>query len=425
MKALAELELPLDLTTESVFVLDGRIVRFPEGLQTSNLTHTIHRFPGKFVPQVARELIRLTGVEATSGIICDPFCGSGTTLVEAAVLGVDSVGIDLDPLGALISKVKTTPLTPSELEALSVHWRWAIPDEGQAALFPEVPNLSHWFKATHVSQLAAIKERCLGLPDRLRDFSLVVFSSILRRVSNADDQTQKTYVSGTLPKRPPQPRELFPVMMSRALRGITDYSAACISQPQVSRADAREKPGPTVQGVATSPPYLDSIDYVYNQMLEYYWLYKELGLSKPSEIRALRALPMGFRRGSLKRVLDEIGAIAPGLVDALSEDLAEIDQTSAKEAEHVAGYFRDYAKHLEAYRTSMSPGSRYAVAVGESVVRRRRIATPDLLAMLFESSGFRLVGRCGYEIRRHYMKFPRRSNSGTIKVDHVLCFERI
>lgn len=417
-------QLPFDLADESLFVLDGRTIRFPEGLRTAEFTHTIHRFPGKFVPQVARELIRLTGIEPGSGRVCDPFCGSGTTLVEASVTGIDSVGADFDPLGALISRVKTTPLSPAEVEALNEHWRWAIPEEGSATLAPDVPNLGHWFSRRHVTQLSAIKERCLMLPDRLREFSLVVFSSIIRRVSNADDQTQKTYVSGTLAKSPPQPRELFPSMLSRAIAGMAQYSAACLAEPLVLRADARAPLGVRLNGIATSPPYLDSIDYVYNQMLEYFWLHEELGLADASQIRALRSQPMGFSRGALSQLIDEVGAVSPKLVDALSGDLFEIERTSRKEAEHVAGYFRDYATHLDAYRRALSSGARYALAVGESVVRGQRIATPDLLIRLFESCGFRLVGRCAYEIRRHYMKFPRRSNSGTIKLDHILCFKK-
>ena len=82
--------LPSEIVGEGIFVLDGRSVRFPEGLRTADLTHTIHRFPGKFVPQVARELIRLTGVRPGAGLVVDPFCGSGTTLVEAALVGIDS-----------------------------------------------------------------------------------------------------------------------------------------------------------------------------------------------------------------------------------------------------------------------------------------------------------------------------------------------
>jgi hypothetical protein len=418
------LELPLGLADEPLFVLDGRTVGFPEGLRTAEFTHTIHRFPGKFVPQVARELIGLLDVSPGAGTICDPFCGSGTTLVEAAAIGLRSVGADFDPLGVLISRVKTTPLSSSELDTLSNYWRTPITGRETPAHAPRVRNLDHWFTMSAIAQLSEIKERALALPERLRDFSLVVFSSIIRRVSNADDQTQKTYVSGTLPKTPPAPSELFPVLLSRAISGMAAYSAACIAQPTVVRADARHwLGGGVVDGVATSPPYLDSIDYVYNQMLEYFWLHAELGLAGETEIRAMRSQPIGFSRGSVERMLEEIGSSSPELADRLLPEVRSIETTSRKEAEHVTGYFRDYLEHLRVCRAAMSPRARYAMAVGESVVRGRLIQTPDLLSILFKDSGFSLLGRCSYQIKRHYMKFPRRSNSGTIKLDHILCFE--
>lgn len=417
-------ELPLELPDEPLFILDGRVVEFPEGLRTAEFTHTIHRFPGKFVPQVARELIRLLNLRPGDGTVCDPFCGSGTTLVEAAVMGLDGIGADFDPLGVLISRVKTTPLSQEELDTLQKYWSAPISGTGPPVHAPQIRNLDHWFTATAIGQLSEIKARALGLPERLRDFSLLVFSSIIRRVSKADDQTQKTYVSGTLPKRPPEPRELFPVVLSRAISGMAAYSTSCLVQPRIIRADARETLGSDpVDGIATSPPYLDSIDYVYNQMLEYYWLLGELGLGGEADIRALRSQPIGFSRGEVDRLIEEIGAASPRLADRLLPEIRAIEATSRKEAEHVAGYFRDYLEHLKVSRAAMRDGARYAMAVGESVVRGRRIRTPELLAILFEDSGFANVGRCAYEIKRHYMKFPRRTNSGTIKMDHILCFE--
>lgn len=339
-------------------------------------------------------------------------------------MGIGSVGADFDPLGVLISRVKTTPLSAPELAALSAYWRITIPIDSDAITLPLVRNFGHWFTAPCAAQLAFIKEKCLGLPERQRDFSLVVFSSIIRRVSNADDQTQKTYVSGTLAKTPPAPRDLFPIAMSRAITGMQAFGRECQTQPRIVRSDARVSLGSAiVDGIATSPPYLDSIDYVYNQMLEYFWLYKELGLSGEEEIRALRSQPVGFSRGQLDDLLEQVGAVSRALADLLLPDVRAIADTSSKEAEHVVGYFRDYARHLRVSHAAMAPGSRYALSVGESVVRGCRIPTPDLLVALFEASGFRLVGRCAYDIKRHYMKFPRRANSGTIKLDHVLCFE--
>lgn len=69
-------------------------------------THSLHRYPAKFVPQIERKLI--LAFSDPGDVVCDPFCGSGTTLVEAILLGRDAVGIDLNPMAVLNAKTKIT-----------------------------------------------------------------------------------------------------------------------------------------------------------------------------------------------------------------------------------------------------------------------------------------------------------------------------
>jgi len=200
MSVQRQLALEFGDADERQFVLDGRCVEFPEGLRTAEFTHTIHRFPGKFVPQVARELLQLVGADAGS-LIADPFCGCGTSLVEGSLLGVPTVGVDFDPLAVLISRAKTLPLSVRQLSEMRKYWAGEIRLDNDDDVADVVPNFYHWFRPDIAKQLAFIKRRALQIEDEpLKLFSLVVFSSIIRRVSNADDQTQKTYVSGTLKK---------------------------------------------------------------------------------------------------------------------------------------------------------------------------------------------------------------------------------
>lgn len=81
---------------------------------TLSLSHDLHIYKAKFFPRMVRALINIFAPEG--GLVVDPFCGSGTALLEAAILGLDSHGVEVDPVCALISETKITPfLKPDTL----------------------------------------------------------------------------------------------------------------------------------------------------------------------------------------------------------------------------------------------------------------------------------------------------------------------
>src|SRR3989338_4111827 len=65
--------------------------------------HRLHPYMGKFVPQLVEIFLR----KYQPRLVYDPFCGSGTTLVEANTLGIDSIGTDISVFNTLLSRVKT------------------------------------------------------------------------------------------------------------------------------------------------------------------------------------------------------------------------------------------------------------------------------------------------------------------------------
>ncbi len=72
---------------------------------TRYLSHGMHEYKGKFNPQVARSLLNIFKIKETDSLL-DPFCGSGTTILEANRLGINAVGFDINPLAIFISKAK-------------------------------------------------------------------------------------------------------------------------------------------------------------------------------------------------------------------------------------------------------------------------------------------------------------------------------
>ena len=74
---------------------------------TKEFTHSYHAYPAMMIPQIARRLIAEYKTADTK-LIFDPYCGSGTTLVEAKLKGINSIGTDLNPLDRLLSKTKSS-----------------------------------------------------------------------------------------------------------------------------------------------------------------------------------------------------------------------------------------------------------------------------------------------------------------------------
>ena len=76
---------------------------------TKEYTHCFHNYPAMMIPQIARGLLNRYGTP--NGWVLDPYCGTGTSLVEASIFGMNGVGCDINPLVRLITTAKTTPIS--------------------------------------------------------------------------------------------------------------------------------------------------------------------------------------------------------------------------------------------------------------------------------------------------------------------------
>src|SRR6476620_1771725 len=84
---------------------------------TGYYTHRCHPYSAKYIPQIPNLLI--SNFTKKNDLVLDNFVGSGTTLVESKVLGRNAIGVDINPLACLISKVKTTVIKKSTMREIS------------------------------------------------------------------------------------------------------------------------------------------------------------------------------------------------------------------------------------------------------------------------------------------------------------------
>jgi hypothetical protein len=234
--------------------------------------HSFHSYPAKFIPEIPRALIRVLP-PATGSVVFDPFCGCGTTLVEAQAAGYSSVGVDLNPIACLVSRVKTQ-LLPANF--LSVAKQCLIEAKRKRTVqIPDIPNLEHWFKEEVSKALAALRIAILEVSDPfLRDALEATFSSIIVRVSNQDSDTRYAAVD-----KPVSRDTVFSAFndavhnlgsTAPTLPGLLGPSVRVI-ESSIFEVEAVDIPDP-VGLVITSPPYPNAYEYWLYHKYRMWWL---------------------------------------------------------------------------------------------------------------------------------------------------------
>ena len=246
---------------------------------------SLHPYPAKFVAEIPAALLDVLAPSSRCRVL-DPFCGSGTTLLAAQRRTLQSVGVDLNPIACLISRVKTSA-TPTGLEADAEEVvREALSD--RHSKIPDIPNLDHWFKPVvqraAASLVFAIARR-IDSPsfDALR----LALSSILVRVSNQESDTRYAAVE----------KDIGADDVFRAFQGaIAKLSKALASRDWqlppalVIESDVlalrAEDIGGRVELVITSPPYPNAYEYWLYHKYRMWWLGFDPLAVKTAEIGA-------------------------------------------------------------------------------------------------------------------------------------------
>ncbi|MYF98001.1 modification methylase [Candidatus Poribacteria bacterium] len=389
--------------------------------KTTALTHGMHRFPAKYIPQIPGWVMGQFAQK--DDVVLDPFCGSGTTLVEGLLRSGKTIGLDCDPLACMISRAKTAAVNPARIRKLGLDLRqtWKSPATQLIPPMPDLTNFDHWFSRNTWGNLQSLFASIVALDATAEElnFLLCVFSSIIRRVSNADDQSQKTYVSGTLKKNPPEVEGLFYRVLEKALDGLEEL--ALLRSPSAEaiaiQGDATDiqLPNQSVDLIITSPPYLDSVDYMYNFMLEYFWLGPMLGVQDRRTFNQMRRGVTGAK--------NPLSNSTPSLPKSLEDLISEVDMTPHRVAA-IRAYCDNMARHFHSAAKTLKPGGFYFLVIGNSRTGKGVLPMHDSLTRLAADAGFIFEKAFGYRIRRHYMKFPRSGRGGIITMDWVIALKK-
>lgn len=404
-------------------------------------THGFHKYPAKFIPQIPAWGIKKYLNNKTDHLILDPFCGSGTTLVESVLSGNQSIGVDIDPLSVLISKVKTTPVNATLLYEINKWLTVEIEKKTNGCFVPDCETLSHWFTNDSINKLSIIRESIdniflqFGKSEDVKDiydFFIICFSSIIRRASNADNESQKTYVSHTKIKVPEEVNSLFTKQVDYFIERILEFSLIHpIKRSEVLHASSKKSLNKLLNNrkidlVITSPPYIKSIDYIYNQMVELFWIGDLFEMQTQQLQNAKKQNYIGNKQIAKSQYVDYHPCKLKIGIAELDKKLNGIFITDTKNGHKHAyityKYFIDMEQHLKEIYTCLKTGAAYIMVVGDSSISDMHFDTSDYLVKIAERNGFKLVNKWGYKIKNRFMRFNRKGRGGLIETDWVLEF---
>jgi DNA modification methylase len=347
--------------------------------------HDVHPYPARFIPQIPREIIRLFHPGDSSAVL-DPFCGSGTTLVEAIRAGKPAIGVDVHPLAVLIAKVKTTPLTSS----LSIVAQ-AIVNSGSPdyTAIPKIPRLDHWFLPDVQRALANLVHRIDEVHDQtVKDCLKVALSRIIVRVSNQESDTryaaiQKDVTAGQVYQLFLESAAFIERAVLEAYGGFFAPSVECkLILGSILDVNPRSI-GRNVGLVVTSPPYPNAYEYWLYHKYRMYWL----GMD-PLQVRKMEigARPHYFRKRP-----------------ATEED-----------------FERQMTQVFHLLSRVMIPRALACFLVGRSILRGKKIDNGRLLKRAAEANGFSYVAEAERKISQTRKAFNPAVS--TINQETILLF---
>ena len=419
------------------------------GQNNKYASHNFHSFPAKFPPQLPHKFIQ--ALTAPGDVVLDPMMGSGTTVLEAFLMGRCGVGFDIDPLALLLAKVKVTSLDVRQITQIGEK----ILRQAEFALKKQRPELEailekrwgsktrsfvdYWFAHETQIDLLALITQIEQIEDiRVRTFLKLVFSAIIitksggvslafdlahtrpHRAKVVIDKTGKVVIAGDLTgsdsrrakfltKTLRSPLNEFEKRFHQNLKGLLEFESddiqpylvglsapnPCKIESYIVLGNAQNLPlnDSSVDLIITSPPYAsNAIDYMRAHKFSLVWMgysIDDLGQKRKEYIGGEAVTDFDFEE----------------LPDRTCRVIADITKRDAKKGRVLHRYYSEMTRTLDELFRILKPGRAAIVVVGNSIMRGRNTETQTCLAEIGQEIGFQVpkIGVRSLERNRRMM----------------------
>lgn len=414
-----------------------RLLEDPTGGKRKNstyATHGLHRYKGKFYPQLAKALINLSSIEHPSPLLLDPFGGSGTVMLESVLSGRDAWSIDCSPLATAVAQTKVDILQvpPGELMTQVQAWidRLTTLDARAAIEWNQFKEATHdelesWFAPAVLAKLSFLLKSLREAHDtRIIAFGEVLVSDLIREVSHQDPRDLRI-------RRRSDPLDDAPVLelfierlKSASFKIAAYHSIGSTLRPPLgsgravlgtsASSDAYKELNRRIDCVVSSPPYATALPYIDTDRLSLAAVY---GYDKGAR-KFLEQRLIGSRETTRaeQREMEEL--IRTGLTDELPPSTASFLQEllDATQRDNSAGfrkqqlptvltkYFRGISAVLSQMRPHLMPGAHLWFVLGDSRTtiggRKWTVPTVEEFQSIAKHAGLDLIEKIPITVTR-------------------------
>lgn len=342
----------------------------------------------------------------TDDLVIDPFCGFGTTLVAAKAVGLQSIGLDVNPLAVFVSRVKTRSYTTYQLRLIrrAIDALSCLKRNANCHPTPALKILPRLFHEEILDALSRFRFAIESIDNAVvKDFILLAWIAILEDVSNVyregngikyRNRHRKGNNYSVIPyaewEQGQFPSDKFLYVKERLI-GHLNLMIAEVNHyegpaPVIHQADAAHSqfavPPKGASLALFSPPYCNCFNYIKAYKLE---LWMAGFIQTYPDIRLLTQMGM---RSRLESLLDPVKEPYPQIIENLVALMKANDLWSPQLPDMIRGYFADMLRTLTAIFLSLREGGKCVVTVGNSCYAGVLIPSDLLLCQVAKSAGF-------------------------------------
>lgn len=361
---------------------------------TSNLNDPVHRW-ARIIQGFSSSFVNSTldryGINQGANVL-DPFLGCGTVAVCAKMRGMNAIGVDMFPLFAFMSKVKTT--WDLDIKKIQRAKESLKPRSRAPATAPRFLSSETQFKKEVLRNLLKLKQAISSVDDpKIRDLFRLAFASILIPCSNLERSPCLGYAKKNI--KDSAPFELFEEEINKMIEDLKYVQSRAVGSAMIILGDSRQVSyAPEAIDIAiTSPPYMSGLDYVINYKIEMAWLdlvesYEELGKLKDKMVVCDNVTRGLIRRFSKKEQIYS-NEWLDDIVRRLSAKM-KLKGSYRRNDMHlvVQKYFDDLYPVFKKVYVGLKRGGRFVIVIGDSLIATVYIPTDLILASMGEEVGF-------------------------------------